>query len=220
VHFGSALDERGEGPMTNYAYALPELRMSQQEAADRIRHVELVVVNRDPGPNETYELALSGAGMDFSWSICKAYMWLGYLPPAHFADDLPGGIGPRTAEDAWVLRGARRSMEVQIARAERGIARIETLLAHDPRYEAGAVVPGGAWQIRDKFEDGRMLEPDEQLVVGDEYSTAGTYTVAQVLDEDRPAALGGSGFKTREILRDLNLQALDNQVEPGGDGRV
>ena len=31
-------------------------------------------------------LALAGAGMDFSWDICRTYILLGYLPPFHFCD--------------------------------------------------------------------------------------------------------------------------------------
>src|SRR3954463_1905679 len=86
-NYGEQIEEHDldGGPMMNYAYPLGD--SYDVDDAVKIAHLPLVIVQHFEGYGETsYELALSGGGMDFSWQICEAYMLLGYLPPVHFAD--------------------------------------------------------------------------------------------------------------------------------------
>lgn len=104
-------------PMMNYFYPLPNFKDTKKykyfddkkikKALDRAGNVTLVerlkALERD-----AFGLALTGGGMDFSWDIVKGYVFLGYLPPAHFCRRLPKfadmSIGPdeRTAIEACV----------------------------------------------------------------------------------------------------------------------
>lgn len=122
-HHGRELDphEHGaEGPMMNYHYPLPSLGDASDEydAADRIRDLPLCVITWQDGRDETYSLALTGGGMDLSWQICEAFMRLGFLPPARFAD-LPGmaGVG-KSEDDRAVVAACVRSLEESAVRLE------------------------------------------------------------------------------------------------------
>ena len=103
-----------EGPMMNYFYpvniAEPEL------AAQQIAHLPLCVIEMRDG---TTGLALTGGGMDMSDSICRAYMCLGYLPPAHFAR-LPKFAGYER-DVSWVdlIVACARSLDIQQAQGGR-----------------------------------------------------------------------------------------------------
>jgi hypothetical protein len=127
-------DDLDGGPMMNYAYPLSDRRSYDLEDAVLIAHLPLVIVERGEGygyeRETTYELALSGGGMDLSWEICEAFMLLGYLPPVHFAS-LPSmagrgalsGAGKTdrrkiSKRDRWIVAGCRRSFEVQRRYAE------------------------------------------------------------------------------------------------------
>lgn len=69
-----------EGPMMNYYYPV---RIDDCEAAAlAIAHLPLCVVEFPDGQTG---LALTGGGMDFSPEICRAFIAIGYLPPAHFS---------------------------------------------------------------------------------------------------------------------------------------
>jgi hypothetical protein len=110
-------------PMMNYAYPLPGLRMSPEEAQAELElaHVAVVVVLIDGEPH----LALSGGGMDLSWDICWAYLALGYLPPFRFTD-LPRFSGMKLSEDVeWVLRACERSAEAIRDRAVHALGRLQ-----------------------------------------------------------------------------------------------
>ena len=74
-------------PMMNYAYPI-ELggRWSDEAARIFAAHLPLTIIETSNG--DTY-LALTGGGMDLSWEICRAYMICGYLPPVHYAANLP-----------------------------------------------------------------------------------------------------------------------------------
>jgi hypothetical protein len=100
----------GEGPMMNYYYPLPDFKMDVTEAAKKIVHLPLCIVQFTD--TEEYALALTGGGMDLSWEICSAYMELGYWPPTHFR--LPGfipGMGPKGA--MRVIKGMRESIKIR-----------------------------------------------------------------------------------------------------------
>lgn len=69
-------------PMMNYAYPLPgyEADAARDQATKDLRSCVLVLIG-----GEVF-LALAGGGMDLSHHICRAYLSLGYWPPAHFCD--------------------------------------------------------------------------------------------------------------------------------------
>jgi hypothetical protein len=116
-------------PMMNYHYPLPELRHQWPSPEAAQAHLELyggpvcvALVGEEP------VLALTGGGMDLSPDICRAYMLFGYLPPVHFAGDLPR-MGGRTSEaDVWVAQGAVRACEVAAQWAQRKLERARDYL--------------------------------------------------------------------------------------------
>lgn len=101
-------------PMMSYAYPLPHFPSPCGPQTAELAQARLmlcspsvVVVELEGAP----ALALSGGGMDFSWEICEAYRALGYLPPVHFARNLPrdrSGKGPR---DRLTLAAALRALQ-------------------------------------------------------------------------------------------------------------
>jgi hypothetical protein len=116
-------------PMMSYFYPLHELkyRWPAPEAAQA--HLELyggpvcvALVGDEP------VLALTGGGMDLSPEICRAYMLLGYLPPAHFAGDLPRMGGRKSEADVWVALEAVRACEVAAQWAQRRLERARDYL--------------------------------------------------------------------------------------------
>lgn len=114
-----------EGPMMNYAYPLPSLGIAEgpHDAADRIRDLPLCIVERDG----EYELALTGAGMDFSWEICAAYMRLGFLPPLAFCA-VPRMAGRGQSErDREIIAACRSSATVAGNRARQVIAHLDRI---------------------------------------------------------------------------------------------
>jgi len=102
------------GPSMNYFYPV---RISDCEKAARNISGSLCVVELADGITG---VALTGGGMDFSWEICQAFIDIGFLPPAHFAGNLPEMAGfekdPRTP---LVLAAARVSCEVALGWARR-----------------------------------------------------------------------------------------------------
>jgi hypothetical protein len=104
-----------EGPRMNYWYPLQTDSGPYSasvvagggdhlDAAYRLREVPLVVTEVDGD----YGLALGGGGMDMTWSILRAFVALGYLPPVHFAR--PPGFFEH--DSALLMRAMRRSIEV------------------------------------------------------------------------------------------------------------
>jgi hypothetical protein len=115
-------------PMMNYIYPLPRLARPDKAAQQMIRDTACVVVRiREGGEWQTF-LALAGGGMDLSWDICEAYMLLGYLPPAHFAADLPAYAGMTLGgKTSWILAGCRRSLQVVKRQAGYGLRHLSEL---------------------------------------------------------------------------------------------
>lgn len=112
--------EGDDGPMMNYSYDLPHFDADLHESAQAIADLPLCIVDFQ---GDGYALALSGGGMDLSWEICEAFIRLGYLPPAHFASDLPKMAGDRERERyPLVLPAARRALTMA---AERAAYRLE-----------------------------------------------------------------------------------------------
>lgn len=104
-----------EGPAINYLYPLDAVEQDPIEAAYRLRRLPLCVVERDGN----WGLALTGGGQDLSWEIASAYMLLGYLPPADFAD-LPGMAGRGSSDaDRQIIAACLRSFAVLAEQATR-----------------------------------------------------------------------------------------------------
>jgi hypothetical protein len=122
-----------EGPMMNYFYPLSG-SVDYYESALKIADLPLCIVDRDM--NGDVGLALTGGGMDLSWEICEAFMRLGHLPPAHFAD-LPGMAGRgSSARDRWIVRGCLATLKVQADWAKRKEARLRETVKQLRKREA------------------------------------------------------------------------------------
>ena len=96
----------GEAPPMLYWY--PCQILNPKYAAEKLEGVPLCVVdwlNRDERG-----LALTGGGMDHSWSICEAYIILGYLPPVHFIP--PPDYGEYGVKQKKILAAMTRSTKV------------------------------------------------------------------------------------------------------------
>jgi hypothetical protein len=116
----------GDGPMMNYLYALPTTP-DEAEIRDALADLPLCVVTlTDAIDGEDTFLALTGGGMDMSWYIVKAYVRLGYLPPAYF--DLPAFAGMRlTDEKRLLIEACRETQRAMAARATRSLSRLDAL---------------------------------------------------------------------------------------------
>jgi hypothetical protein len=111
-----------EGAIMSYAYPIDLKRIynNADRAALLIAHLPLCLIEMDGD----YYLALTGGGMDLSWEIAEAYMRLGYLPPTQFSD-LPLYAGQDlNGTRRWILRGMRRSLNLQINWAKSDLARL------------------------------------------------------------------------------------------------
>lgn len=114
-------------PMMNFLYPLPHY--DGDECLDQgtlsLPACVLVRIDEDgDGCPDTVCLALSGGGMDLSWEICESYMSLGYMPPVHFAADLPRMAGRGQSErDRAILAACRQSCSCMRAWMEGGIRR-------------------------------------------------------------------------------------------------
>lgn len=115
-----------EGPMMNYYYPLPTYDGDPREDCKKLVDLPLCIVEfLEEDRDGRYALALTGGGMDLSWEICEAFMLLGYVPPAHFAADLPQMAGRGTsARDRWIIVGCRRSLQAIKYNAGRALRRL------------------------------------------------------------------------------------------------
>lgn len=112
-----------DGPMMNYYYPLPDSDFDENEIAKKLVDLPLVLVHFLE--QDEWGLALTGGGQDLSWEICEAYMLLGYLPPVHFAGDLPDEAGRGASEkDKWIIAGCLRALDGTKYRVERAIERL------------------------------------------------------------------------------------------------
>ena len=107
-------------PYMDYLYPLPpdfEERWRDVEGAARlVAEGTAMMLVRVEGVG--YGLALRGAGMDFRWSIARAYVLLGYLPPV-WLEGLPELAGMKyDAEARLVLNACLRALQVARRRLE------------------------------------------------------------------------------------------------------
>ena len=109
-------------PMMNYRYPLSRDIGDHPGVKQReLDGLPVCLVQCD----DEYFLALTGGGMDLSWEICEAYIIMGYLPPLHFAGDLPIMAGMQaTHNNLKVIAAARKAVEVQARWHESHLRRI------------------------------------------------------------------------------------------------
>lgn len=113
-----------DGPMMNYFYPLPGLDLKDAyEAAKKIDGLNLCIIWFPM--EEKCGMALTGAGMDFSWEICEAYMQLGFVPPYHFASDMDSDASGMTEVREWVIEGCRESIDTVLVRAKSALTRLD-----------------------------------------------------------------------------------------------
>lgn len=126
--------ERPEcSPMMCYYYPLPHYEGDDRNPeADQMllyqssANVVLVKILGGENNEDTYALALSGGGMDFSWDICHAFILLGYAPPL-FACDVPEFAGQDNSQEPFwsILKACLQSADS----AKRSIAWTQSKLA-------------------------------------------------------------------------------------------
>jgi hypothetical protein len=106
--------------MMSYWYECPAID-NPREAAGKLVGLSLCVVDVDG----TMGLALTGGGMDMTWSIVAAYVALGALPPYRFACDLPGMGGRGQSDKDKVLTAAcLRTLDATAERATYAATRL------------------------------------------------------------------------------------------------
>lgn len=110
-----------DGPMMNYVYPLVDDWEPDEEDHFVLTNSNLCLVELTD-PIGLWALALTGAGMDFSWSIMKAYVLLGFLPPFWLR---PPGFVESPEEHTVVLNAARRTAECVGYRLESYMREIE-----------------------------------------------------------------------------------------------
>lgn len=120
-----------EGPMMNYYYPLQEsassynanvfgpfdARYDEIEAAYRLRDVSMCLVCLD---EEDYALALTGGGMDMTWTIVRAFVLLGYLPPVKFCE----APGFDTYDQDYLVACMKESLRQEIRRTQYRLDRL------------------------------------------------------------------------------------------------
>lgn len=128
------------GPMMSYYYPI-EVRddFDPQDAARKLVDLPVCVIEWLEDEQDSrgfYALALTGGGTDLTWEICEAFMRLGYLPPVHFAGQLPeicgrgalssGGKRGKTMSprDTWIVEGCRRSLRGMKERVGRALRKL------------------------------------------------------------------------------------------------
>lgn len=142
-----------DGPMTNFWYPY-DFRDDLVEAAAKIAHLPLAVVEVEGAKG----LALTGAGMDFSWEICEAFVRLGFLPPTHFAR-LPGMAGRgESARDKVIIAACKRAFRVAQKNLQYDLDSLTRLYPDEPSNDAEYQCPFGC-----SFEASTADEMNEHL---------------------------------------------------------
>lgn len=125
-----------EGPMMNFYWPLTHwLNTDPYDVAERLRHLNVCLVKIETTDEDPlWALALTGGGMDLSWSIASAFIACGFLPPRGLSVHQGG---PKSTWDYGVstvgLAWARRVKAAMVYRAKldrrRALAEL-TELAH------------------------------------------------------------------------------------------
>jgi hypothetical protein len=120
------------GPMMNFWYPLPGgnddvLNIGDVHPADAIgaayllRDLPLCVVEVD----SVMGLALTGAGMDFTWEIVEAYTTLGYLPPSYFWDLPRMGNRGTSERDRYLIATVTKSVDARLNLVRSRLAKLQ-----------------------------------------------------------------------------------------------
>lgn len=154
-------------PAMNSFYPLGSYAMdkynstSPEDMALKLAYLPLCLVRINGGEHSEDEwgLALTGGGMDLSWEICAAYVALDFVPPAHFARNLPAFSGMRlTASKRRILSACRESLRCQRDWNARGLQRMRDL---SKTMRADALRPFTLQLDKDNFwtirKDGKLL---------------------------------------------------------------
>ena len=126
--------DSADGPMMNYYYPLSESvgyggnnnvfgpysnRYDEIEAAYRIRRHPLCLIRFEDG---VYALALTGGGMDLTWSIVGAFVDMGYFPPAAFCSQ----PGFRAADEDYLVACMAETLRRVVERQQGKLDRLLT----------------------------------------------------------------------------------------------
>lgn len=97
-------------PMMDYIYECKQT-LSEEQMRKIAEKYAITFVRIYEGEDDyTVYMALTGAGMDFSWDIAGAYVMQGYLPPLQFCR-LPRFAGDKlTTEKAKILAACEESI--------------------------------------------------------------------------------------------------------------
>ena len=121
--------EDSNQPMMNYHYPLGERDSFDEKDARAIRDLPLCLVYFNE--SEEYALALTGGGMDLSWSIVEAYIRLGYVPPIHFSK-LPRFAGYKVDKRKRIIVEAIiKGLSANIAHSENRLKDLQKILAKE-----------------------------------------------------------------------------------------
>lgn len=116
-----------EGPMMNYLYGFdgpgPDF---DEDTASKIKENAMCLVQLDDDYDRVY-LALTGGGMDMSWTIAETYILLGYLPPACLRLPKMAGM-PLNKGTKLIIAALRRSYEISKTWAGSRIAELENVV--------------------------------------------------------------------------------------------
>lgn len=121
-------EERMNGyfePMMNTAWPLPSNFTIPDGAKEDLVNMTIVNIKDERG----YDLALTGAGMDFSWQIAETYVNLGFLPPAHI-QRLPKMAGKNYDSEInrMIMKALKKSHEVASTQSQRAIEDLNEMM--------------------------------------------------------------------------------------------
>lgn len=114
--------EHAEGPLINYMYPVAhgDDEDLARDWAVRIAELPLCVVMLDGVTG----LALTGGGMDLSWSIARAFVAIGYRPPMGPCASLPDDGSGWTEDDRRALLAVIDTLEAEAATLTGGAQRL------------------------------------------------------------------------------------------------
>jgi hypothetical protein len=96
-------------PMMNYYYPLThDIEPDKLQALILDKASGLVVIE----VNDSYALVLKAGGMDMSWEIVQAFVLMGFLPPAHFAELKQQAGRGDSDEDKRLIKACMRSLKI------------------------------------------------------------------------------------------------------------
>jgi hypothetical protein len=109
-------------PLLNFLYPLGEYFEVPSDFREKLDNMTIVKAE------DQYWLALTAAGMDLTWEICRTYINLGYYPPVAFCR-LPAMSGRGSSPgDLEIIRRCNESLKAMIECIQSRITTNEALL--------------------------------------------------------------------------------------------